>query len=432
MFNKFHFFLISAILFCVKNSNSLEFSVGAKNHAAMPLVVGVFGKDQARIEPLVVQLVKDLEFSKQFKVKLIRLQDDILKKETLHNLAKNNIPLAIFINNIADQPTNFEWRLYDLLDLKMLLGKKVSYQRDYKYVAHLMANKIWHQLMGCFGCFNNVIVACKKSKENKKNYQYIYAFHPTDGTGDKKKIVDTPTVNFAPRWHPNKRLLYYSQNTLKNVRLMSIDSYGRKSIVTNFEGLNLTPAISPKGQIVVSLSSSGCEKLYRYEFDPVHKLNKFTALTDCLMHAIAPSFIDEERVVFCAIDAVHKLPRIAIMNIVNKTATFLTGRAFCVSPVYCKPANKIAYCKRIGGVQQIFCYDLKNASHQQITTSGGDKDDCSWSPCGNYLVFTEQRGHESRIALWNMLNSTQIYLSPKGESWCFPVWSPCYEDGLFI
>jgi Tol biopolymer transport system component len=431
MFSKFNFFLIGLILGGEIGVYTLEFSVGAKNHAAMPLIVAVFGKDQAKIEPLVVQLIKDLEFSKQFKVKLVKLHDDILKKESLQNLAKNNAPLAIFINTIADQTANFEWRLYDLLDLKMLLGKKVTYQGDYTHAAHMIANKIWQQLMGCPGYFNSVIVACKKNKENKKNYQYIYVFHPTNGTSDKKMVVDAHTFSFAPRWHPKKRLLYYSQNTPKNVRLMAIDHYGRKSIVTNFDGLNLTPAISPKGQIVVSLSSGGCEKLYRYEFDPVHKLNKFIAITDGRMHAISPSFIDEDKLVFCAIDAVYKLPRIAIMNLSQKTATFLTGRAFCVSPVYCKPKNKIAYCKRVHGVQQIFCYDLKNGEHQQITNSGGDKDDCSWSPCGNYLVFTEDRGKESRIALWNMLNSTQSYLSPKGEAWSFPAWSPCYEDGLF-
>lgn len=430
----FHRFLILTTIitfFSEASVYSLEFSVGAKNHAPMPLIVGIFGKDQVKIEPLVDQLIKDLEFSKQFKIKLVKLNEPILKKESLQNLANSSAPFAILLNVIQDQTANFEWRLYDLLDLKMLLGKKVTYQGQYDQVAHNVANKIWEKLMGCEGNFNSLIAACKKNKQNGKNYQYIYAFHPTNGTQDKKMLIDAHTISFAPRWHPKKRLLYYSQHTPQNVRLMSIDPFGRKTIVTNFEGLNLTPAISSQGQILVSLSSGGCEKLYRYEFDPICKLNKFIALTDGRMHAISPSFIDEEQVVFCAIDAVYKLPRIVIMNIAKKTATFLTGRAFCVSPSYCKSKHKIAYCRRINGVQQIFCYDLKSCEHQQITTSAGDKDDCSWSPCGNYLVFTEDRGKESRIALWNMLNATQTYLSPKGESWCFPAWSPCYEDGLF-
>ena len=426
------FLIMIATVFSAKSAQPLEFAIGAQHHAAMPLVVGVFGKNQDKIEKLVLQLIKDLEFSKQFKIKLVKIKDEILKKETLQGFAKNNVPLALFINATSGQLSQFEWRLYDLLDLKMLMGKKVTYKGESDQAAHSVASKVWQQLMGADDCFNSVIVACKKFKENNKNYQHIYAFHPTKGAEGKIALVTANTVNFAPRWHPNRRLLYYSQQTLKNVRLMSIDEYGRKSIVTNFEGLNLTPAISKNGQILVSLSSGGCEKLYRYDFDAAHKLNKFTALTDCRMHALSPSFIDEERVVFCAIDAVHKIPRIVILNIPQHTATFLTGRGFCVSPTYSAQKNKIAYCKRVNGVQQIFCYDLKHQDHEQLTKSAGNKDDCSWSPCGNYIIFTEDYGKTSRIALWSMLDATVTYLTPKGESWCFPAWSPCYDENLFI
>ena len=417
------------------NLIGLEFSVGAKKHEAMPIVLGVFGKHHDQFEKLILQLSKDLEFSKQFQVQLVKSSDDVLKKEFLQNLANKNIPFAIFINDISNQSNEgvqFEWRLYDLYDLKMMIGKKITYQGNINFVAHMIANLVWPKLMGCDGYFNSMIVACKKERDHDRRVQYIYGFHFTNGTSDKQKVVSTSTINFAPRWHPRKKILYYSQHTPHNVRLMAIDQHGRKQIVTNFEGLNLTPAISQNGQIIVSLSSGGCEKLYQYEYDAINKLNKFMAITDCRMHSISPSFIDEENVVFCAIDSKSKLPRITIMNIANRTATFLTGKEFCVSPDYCKKNNKIAYCKRIKGYQQLFCYDLNSKKHEQLTFSAGDKDECSWSPCGNYIVFTEDGGKHSRIAIWSMLSSSLIYLSPKGESWCFPSWSPCYDDHLFV
>lgn len=432
----FKIFLITIKLLSLTLSMGLkavDFAVGAKKNAAMPLVIGKLGNACTKLDQLVLQLVKDLEFSQQFKVEQIKIAGTNLNKNTLQDLVKKNVPLGLFINVLAqyEQTIEFEWRLYDILDLKMLVGKTVTCHGDLNQAAHMVANKVWHELMGYTGIFNSVIVACQKVKKANKKQQYIYAFHVTNGTSGKKIIVDTHTINFAPRWHPKKRLLYYSQHTPRNVRLMSVDGYSRKSIVTDFEGLNLTPAISPNGQIVVSLSSSGYEKLYRYDYDAVNKLNKFTALTDSQMHAISPSFIDEDHIVFCAIESVHKLPRIAILDISNHSATFLTGHTFCVSPAYSAAKNKIAYCKKINGVQQIFYYDLNTKTHVQITNTPGDKDECSWSPCGNYLVFTEQLNKESRIALWNMLNKSLIYLSPKGESWSFPTWSPCYDDGLF-
>lgn len=423
-------FTIILFLF-TKNIQALEVSIGARKHQAMPLAVAVFGDDQHKVKDLVAQVIKDLEFSNQFKVKLVNLDKNDLSKYDLQSLSKH-ASLAILINNIAGTDDRFEWRLYNLLDFKMLAGKKTFYKGHISHAAHMVANKIWEQLMGCSGYFNSMIVACKKNKINHKISQHIYAFHATNGTSQKKIVVDANTINFAPRWHPKKRLLYYSQHTPKNVRLMSINEHGHKNVVTNFDGLNLTPAISPKGQIIVSLSSGGCEKLYRYHFDPVHKLNKFVAITDCRMHAISPSFIDEDHVVFCAIDAVNKLPQVTILNLSKRTATFLTGRAFCVAPAYTAVKNKIAYCKRINGVQQIFCYDLQTKEHAQITSSAGDKDECSWSPCGNYLIYTEDYNKESRIAIWNILDHTSKYLSPKGESWCFPAWSPCYDERLFL
>lgn len=415
-------------------TQALELSIGAKKHEKMPLVVGVFGPEQAKIEKLVAQLVRDLEFSQQFKVEKIKINEQTLQKSCLQALAQKNMPLGLFINVLAgsDQDLQFEWRLYDLFALKMLAGKTVVCQGSLNQVAHVVAGKVWQELLGEAGFFNSVIVACQKVKKNQKNYQYIYAFHPTNGASQKKLLVDTHTISMAPRWHPKRRLLYYSQHTPKNVRLMSIDEHGRKKIVTDFSGLNLTPAISPQGQIVVALSSGGCEKLYRYDYDPAHKINKFTALTDCQMHAISPSFIDEEHVVFCAIEASSKLPRIAILNTVKRTAVFLTGKAFCVSPAYCQARQKIAYCKRINGVQQIVSYDLKTKEHAPLTTSAGDKDECSWSPCGNYLVFTEYGKQGSRIGIYSMIGRSINYLTPVGESWSFPAWSPCYEEGLFV
>lgn len=426
---------LALIFFLVLNTitvQSMEFSVGAQARAPMPMIVGVLGNPVPELDKLVKHLISDLEFSKQIKVQLIKIKDDVLKKHTLQELAKNYTPLAIFISPVAGGIDQFEWRLYDLLDQKMLIGKKVAYQGSTDQAAHVVANKVWQNLMGCDSSFNSVIVACQKLKSNQKNRQHIYAFHPTKGTSGKVPLVTAPTINIAPRWHPTKRLLYFSQHTPKNVRLMSLEEHGRQRVVTDFDGLNLTPAISPQGQIVVSLSSGGCEKLYRYERGTKHKSSKFVALTDCRMHAISPSFIDEDRVVFCAIDSAHKIPRITILNLPERSATFLTGRAFCVSPVYSAVKNKIAYCKRVNGIQQIFCYDLKNQEHEQLTNNSGDKDECSWSPCGNYLVFTEDHGKESQIALLNLLDRSIKYLSPKGESWCFPAWSPCYDERLFV
>ena len=36
---------------------------------------------------------------------------------------------------------------------------------------------------------------------------------------------------------------------------------------------------------------------------------------------------------------------------------------------------------------QLFLYDDRTKDHRQITFTKGSKDECSWSPCGNYIVY---------------------------------------------
>ena len=254
------------ILLTATRGWALEFSVGAQSYAAMPLVVGVVGGDSQQLKPLSDQLVKDLALSGQFAPKLISLTDMALKKSVLKKMAEDGAALAIFVNKLhSGGRREFEWRLYDLLDLKMLIGKKVSCQGELVQVAHVIANQIWQKLMGNVGAFNSMIVACKKQKLGSKNCQYIYAFHPTHGAANAVPLIMSNTINFAPRWHPKRRLLYYSQHTVKNVRLMVVNSDGKSSIVTDFEGLNLMPAISLSILMAFSINAEPHKLLTRCE-----------------------------------------------------------------------------------------------------------------------------------------------------------------------
>lgn len=422
-------------LFASIPSLPMEFSVGAQHHAALQVLVVVCGPNQEQLYGIAKQIGLDLELNGQLQVKLVTMPNLLHKKSELKQLAQHDSPIALLFNSVPNKARQFEWRLYDLLEQKMLIGKKTSYQGSLAEVAHLTADQIWQQLMGQSGEFASVIVACRKVKLNGKNQQHLYAFHATKKPEDQSQlvpIVTMPAVSFAPRWHPKKGLLYYSQYTPTNVRLMVVNHHKQHRIVTNFDGLNMTPAISNDGKVVLSLSSGGCEKLYQYDFERGHKLNQFEPLTDSQMYAISPSFIDEDRLVFCSIDKRTNIPRIALLSLKQKTATFLTGKEFCVSPAYCSALQKIAYCKKIKGVQQLFFYDLKRQEHRQITFDAGDKDECSWSPNGDFVVMTVDSGKRSRIGLWNVAQAKMSYLTPAGENWCFPAWSPCYPERLFI
>lgn len=384
--------------------------------------------DTPKINTISCVLQNDLQFSMMFKADIQRLKNIHTKKE-MKSLFEQGYAFIIFINEV--NINTVEVRLYDASEQEMVTGKKVVKQGNIalSMFAHKIADQLFTALTNKKSSFCSMIAACKKVKANsKKEYEHIYIFCPTQ-VEVKRLIVSSPTHNIAPRWHTQKPVLFFSQHTPTNVRLVSIDPTLTMRIITNFDGLNMTPAISQEGGIVISLTKNGHGVICRYIYDNDIKKGKFKAITSKNMHAISPSFINDEKIVFCLIK--DRKPSIAILDVYTKNVEIITT-GFCVAPTYSQERNSIAYCKKINGYSQIFTYNLKTKQHKQLTKDGTDKDECCWSPCGNYIVCSVDDAATSRLA-YVQVNSAKIaYLTPATESWSFANWSPCYEDLMFL
>lgn len=429
MFKKL-FFTIFIFNFCC--AENLEINITAKDHEKMNFLIGIIGQQDKYLKKFTDIIKADLEFSGQLNV-TVQQFDQIKNKKDLQDIEKRGFPLILFLSK--PEKNKIEWRLYDSAQANMLKGKKLSQTKDNSFVlAHILSDDLWPEIIGQKGCFSSVLVACKKViGKKKKNYQYIYALQPMEfyaGLSPAVPVVTAPTVSVAPRWHGTKPLLYYSKHTNYNLCLMSIDLNKKSRIVTNFEGLNMTPAFSKEGKIIISLSNGEKNRLYKYDFDNKTKVGSFNALTDASIHALSPSFIDENRIVFCAIDNLNR-PKIAILNLNNHKIDYITYSGNCACPTYCIKNNKIAYCKKVNGYMQIFIYDLDTKEHKQMTTNNGDKDNCSWSPCGNFIAFSVEN-RNSRIAILNLLTGKVIFLTPENENWTYPAWSGIYDELPFI
>lgn len=367
---------------------------------------------------------KDLEFSGQLKVeqKIV----DKITKEKIKELG-NAYPLILFLSYWKNQ---IEWRLYDGLSAKMLKGKKTALPLDAKekqFFLHKISDQIFPLITSQESSFASILVACKKSKDHSGvKTTSIYSFYPSDNLL-KKDLVIKGGVTLSPHWHPSRNILFYSQHTPLNVRLMMLEN-GKKKIVSTFDGLNITPAFSEDGKIVVSMTRSGKGRLCEYTFDKEKKKGKFISLTGPTIHAFAPTFIDNNRLVFCAIDQ-KKVPKVALINLKNKKIKYISNGS-CISPDYNKVRDELVYCKRIDGGREIFAYSLKTGKERQLTTDKHYKISCCWSPCGNSIAFTEDAG-TSRIAVLNLSTGQKRYLTSSKEYWMSPVWSPRFEE-LFL
>ena len=404
-------------LFC----DELELVIDTKNYQAMPLLVVLDETVASEIQQVVSHYVSSLlGATQQFKV-VQRTMKEPKKKQELRKLADEGFPLALFF---SDDRHDMTWRLYDLMSGELIKGKKCKRKNlsDVQW-SIIIAEEIWPLLTSQEGSFSSLIAASKQSlNKSKRPGRDLYLIHPFLSAEKFSPIcIVKRGNNFAPRWHCHKSVIFYSQHTLVNVRLMSVDSNHISRIITSFEGQNMTPAISSKGRVVLALSSSQHTQLYEYIYDQEDHKGRFVRLTREMGDFISPSFLTEDKIVFCYID-VNNRPKLGVLDLKAKKIQWLSvGSALCpaVNPV----AHQIAFCKKVNGIYQLFSYDLDSQEERQLTKGAGHKDECSWSPCGNYITCSVEQGDDSRIGLLDVNTLVMRYLTPRNEQWAYPSWS---------
>lgn len=406
----------------VLNMRSLEINLKAEQHEKMKLLIGLVGEVSSGLKLFAENLKNDLECSGQLAITMAEF-DKLKTKSEIKELATQDYIFALFINKLSGN--GVAWRLYDTMQATMIKGKKLHQKNvGFGALAHKLADELSPDLTGRESSFYTSIAACKKV--NKK-HTHLHVFHPTElvnGLSKSQAIVTEPTTILLAKWHPNNPKIYYSKHGKYNVRLMSVNDNKQKSIVANFDGINMPPTISAKGRIVIPVTIAGKGRLFEYSFDQTKQKGIFKPITHHDIHAVSPSFINEEKLVFCAIDELCK-PRIAILN--KDKVEYISGlNGLC--PSYCSKNNMIAYCKKEGNYYQVFTYDLNTKTSKQVTKCNTDKDGCSWSPCGSYIIYSAEKKNKSRIATFNIWTNQMQYLTPESEDWTSPSWSPIYNE----
>ena len=397
----------------VNHQPSVEVTVKAQQHAKVSLLIGVVGNDVKELHDIAKHLKKDLSFSGQFNV-VIQSVACITSTKNIKRFA-THYPLAVFISS-AEQGQAIEWRLYDTDQATMLHGKKYHKQGDLlRGWAHNMADAVWPVLTGQQGLFSTKIAYCKevKHKNNPKKLKHIY-IADYDGSHEEL-LVATPTINVAPRWNKDVQnpLLFYSTCTNANIRLMTTNMHKQQRMASNFDGLNMLPSFSKDGKKVVYCASRGdgyCQ-LYYYE------KGIFKRLTHNNGNNVSPTLTDDGTKVYFCSDFQTGRPQIYYYDIANDHLERITDGGYCDSPSYSEQSNKLCYSKIINGTMQLFLYDVTTHKHKQLTFSAGHKQECSWSPCGNYILFAVEQKGISKIAMLNLLTNEQQSITLFGITW---------------
>jgi TolB protein len=407
-------------------ANTLELTVSGAKNAQMPLTILVLDETNKELNMVADVIKNDLQFTDQFNATKQLTPANFPKKEllkTIKNLCTTGTPLALCLN--APNKNSIEWRLYDTMQGTMIEGKK--YKKQGKVIrgwAHTLADNVFKTLTGNEGFFSSRITYCKEfhTKTGKlARHIYIADF---DGS-NSELLVESPALTFAPRWNtnPKKPLIFYSENTDTNVRLMSVDMKKTTTIASDFDGINMLPGFSPDGKAAAYCASKGngnCQLYY-------HTQGTLQSFTRNNGNNVSPIFIDNEHICFCS-DAQTGNPQIYIGNIKTGHVQRITKGGYCTSPSFCHHNNTIAYHSKINGVMQICLYNCTTKIHTQVTKDNRNKHESSWSPDGTHLMFGEENASKQRIASLNLLTNTTKYLTPDNARCNYPHWSPRYAQ----
>lgn len=414
------YFLLGISLMCT--AEHVSFSVDhAHQNKKSQLLIMMIGKETAELQQIAQLVKKALEFKDQCEVG-IQFNSSFIKKKEAVAYKQKGYDYIIFIESPHD---DYHWHLFDTTQEETIKSKKVAKRSVLRATAYALADSLQEILTGEPSFFSTKIAYTQeKPLKNGKHYSYIY-MADYDGS-NPELLVEYPTISVSPRWNndPKRPLLFYSENTNANVRMMAIGMDKKRVMASNFEGINMQPTFGPNGSSVVYCATRGAGNCQLY-----HWANKqLSKLTNNNGNNFAPVYSADGKTIYFSSDFEAGQPQIYSYSMEDKQINRLTKDGYCVSPAYCASRNQLAYAKMVNGVMQLFVYDLSKKVHMQMTFDKAQKEECSWSPCGTFLMCPVDDGKTSRIALFNTITQKYTYLTDSKYCCASPSWSGIYNE----
>ncbi len=421
------YMLCAFVLMLIPYNNSRGHVVEAQQHTRIPVLIGILPCQHIHKDTLTAQLKKDLEFSGQCTIKISPVSRFLSKKD-LHSLAEKGYELGIFID-MPENSNTIEWRLYDTRTHTMIKGQRYHMRGpDPIDWAHNMADLVWPLLTDTTSSFSSKIAFCKQTSNGKKRTHALYICD-IDG-GRPIPLIENSTIKVAPRWNYDVKnpLLFFSEYTDRNIRLIACTLERKVKVASNFDGLNMLPTFWPHHTQVVYCASRGDGNCQLY----FQKKGTFKRVTHNTGTNLSPTAGADASTIYYCSDVHNNKPGIYELNLKDNSVTPIATDGYCVCPSFSQTNNLLAYSKMINGTMQICIYDTVHKTHKQLTFNKGHKEECSWSPCGNYVVYALSNGTTQQIASLNTKTGKQTLLTRAQEVCKYPAWSPLLQKHFIV
>ena len=312
----------------------------------------------------------------------------------------------------------FEFRLLNVLEEKMVLGRKYSGKHaQAEEMVLAFCDEIIRQLTGTPGISRTKIAFVSTEGGGKDIYL-------ADVLGKKvRRITRHHYLAVSPRFSPDGRSLAYTSYH-RTRQILYVTDLGQSQFartVSQRPGLNLAPAWHKDGRtMAITLSYQGNPDLYL--MDTKGKILK--RLTENVGANVSASWApDGNRLAFVS-DRSGR-PHIYVMDTVKNTIQRLTfAGGDNTSPSWSPVDDTIVFAALAGGEYQLFTVPATGGAPSRITSSWGDHESPSWAPDGRQIVFALKRKNRQQLAaIFKNGAGERVLFDRKGEQ-SFPQWSP--------
>jgi len=254
-------------------------------------------------------------------------------------------------------------------------------------------------------------------------------YWPLDGSEPKRLGPDTARLRF-PNFTPDSKFIYFESSGSKELPahfcdVYRIDTGGKKfeKITNNDEG-NFEPVVSPRGDIVVHISSRDrVAELYAMKLDGQSPMRLTNTSRDEWGMKFSP---DGSKIAF--ISDREGAERIWLKDFPGGPERRLTQRSPASRVIEDKiawsPSGKnIAYVLSIPETPSgVVLFDLETGKELYLRGPAGQLNDPSWSPDGRHLALTVTQGTEQQIWIVRADGSAWMKLTTSsGGNWN-PIW----------
>ncbi len=329
------------------------------------------------------------------------------------------------VSREADGRLRTEFRLWDVFSAEQLKGQQFfTTNKNWRRVAHIIADAIYERLTGEKGYFDTRIVFVDETGGKAERRKRLTIM---DQDGENLRFLTSGNdLVLTPRFSPSRQEITYMSfaGGQPRVYLLNIET-GQREIVGNFPNMTFSPRFSPDGQrVIMSLQHDGNANIYTMDL----RTRKTTRLTNSPAIDTSPSYAPDGSRIVLESDRGGR-HQMYIMGAGGGNAQRISfGTGSYSTPVWSPRGDLIAFTKRSGGKFLIGVMKV-DGSRERILTEGFHNEGPTWAPNGRTLMFFRETPGASggpKLYSIDLTGYNELLVKTPGFA-SDPAWSPLLE-----